>query len=282
MNLLNVLFISAILFLAATSCETVNNTVVKINSLKENHNIVNKSFQDILDSANVKGAIVILRDNNYHSNDFVWAQTGHLPASTFKIPNSIVALEESIMYDDSVLIEWDGVPRYQKRWEQNLLFREAFHYSCVPCYQDIARLIGVKKMRDYMNDLKYGSMDFDSTNLDMFWLRGKSKINQHQQIDFLKRFNEQQLPISKRTYSIMQRMMIVEDNKEYVLRGKTGWSVQDNVDNCWFVGYVITDKEVCYFATNIEPNVKTNIESIASIRKEVTFKALKSIGVLDD
>ena len=72
--------------------------------------------------------------------------TGHLPASTFKIPNSIIALETGLIEDDSTLIKWDGDERRLPAWEQDLVFRDAFHYSCVPCYQEIARKIGEKRM----------------------------------------------------------------------------------------------------------------------------------------
>ena len=270
------------ILLLATSCQEVVNVSDKKSPLVEKNDVLDSTFQDFMDAAGVNGSILILRDNIYYSNDFEWAKSGKLPASTFKIPNSIVALELNVIKNDSTLIEWDGKPRYQKRWEQDLTFKEAFHYSCVPCYQEIARTIGVKRMDQYMNEFNYGSMQFDSTNLDMFWLEGASKISQHDQINFLKTFNEQGLPISERTYSIMQRMMIIEETEEYVLRGKTGWSVQDDIDNCWFVGYVKSEKGFCYFATNIEPGDNTDVNNIATIRKAVTFEALKSLGVINE
>lgn len=232
-------------------------------------------------NAGVKGSILIWDDSTYYSNDFEWARKGRLPASTFKIPNSIIALELGIIENDSTIIEWDGEPRYRKIWEQDLTFKEAFHYSCVPCYQEIARKIGVQRMRNYLNNMSYVEMKFDSTNLDMFWLEGQSEITQYQQISFLKTFNEQRLPISKRTHTIMRRMMIIEENEEYTLRGKTGWSVVNDVDNCWFVGFVETKHGLYYFATNIEPTEHTDLDSLPSIRKTITMEALKRIGAID-
>ena len=267
-------------FLFAIACTGEQTPTAEPEPVEKETDSVDTTFQKILDASGVHGSILIWRDGTYYSNDFDWAVTGQLPASTFKIPNSMIALELGIMTDDSTLILWDGQPKYLKSWERDLYFREAFHYSCVPCYQEIAREIGVERMKDYMDRLLYGSMKFDSTNLDMFWLEGDSRINQYQQISFLKTFNEQRLPISARTYNIMQRMMVIEENEEYILRGKTGWSVQNNKDNCWFVGFVRTDKEFSYFATNIEPGEDTVMDSLFSIRKAVTFDALKSLGVL--
>ena len=185
------------------------------------------------------------------------------------------------MQNDSTMIYWGGEPRAQKRWETDLYFRDAFHYSCVPCYQGISRKIGTNKMKDYLKKLNYGKMVFDSTSLDMFWLEGDSKISQHQQINFLKTFKEQRLPITKKTHTVMSRLMIIEEHEHYTLRGKTGWAVENNKDNCWYVGYIETKNNTCYFATNIEPGEQTNINSLPHIRKEVTHKAFKLLGIFN-
>jgi beta-lactamase class D len=256
---------------------------VKVESLEtiDRSEIIQEEFQTIIDTSGVKGSILIWNGKKYFSNDFEWAKTGRLPASTFKIPNSIIALELGLIENDSTIIEWDGKPRFQKRWEQNLSFKEAFHYSCVPCYQEIAQKIGVRRMKNYLNNMNYGNMKFDSTNLDLFWLQGQSEINQFEQIDFLKTFNEQRLPISKRTYTIMSRMMIIEKNDQYTLRGKTGWSIVNGKDNCWYVGFVETKHGFYYFATNIEPGEQTNLDNLISLRKTVTETALKNIGAIN-
>ena len=89
--------------------------------------------------------------------------------------------------------------RRLKVWEQDLTFKQAFHYSCVPCYQEVARKIGATRMNVWLNKLDYGQMHVDTTNIDVFWLEGDSQINQYQQIDFLKRLYRSELLISHRT-----------------------------------------------------------------------------------
>jgi len=115
------------------------------NSNKQTLTRINSpAFQTILDTADLKGAILIFdsKDKKYYSNDFSWAEKGQLPASTFKIPNSMIALETGVVANDSTLFMWDGKKRAFKIWEQDLIFRNAFKYSCVPCYQEVARGIG--------------------------------------------------------------------------------------------------------------------------------------------
>ncbi|CAM1343036.1 class D beta-lactamase [Tenacibaculum amylolyticum] len=244
--------------------------------------IVVPEFQTIIDSANVKGAILMydLKDNTFYSNDFAWIKKGKLPASTFKITNSIIALELGIVENDSTIFKWNGERRRLKIWEQDLMLKEAFHFSCVPCYQEVARKIGPERMSKHLDKLVYGNINVDSTNIDMFWLEGTSRISQLQQIDFLKRFYQSELPISKRTELIMKRMMVIEDTNNYILRGKTGWSIRNGKNNGWFVGYVETQNNTYFFATNIVPKKEFNMSMFPLIRKKITMKALKTMKII--
>ncbi len=240
------------------------------------------NFQSILDSANLKGAILLYdpQKNTYHSNDFEWSKKGRLPASTFKIPNSIIALETGVVKDDSTLFVWDGQKRALKIWEQDLILKEAFQYSCVPCYQEIARKIGVKRMNSYLQQLEYKDMRVDTTNIDLFWLEGDSKISQWQQIDFLNRLYQYKLPVSERSNKIMKNMLLIEDQSSYKLSGKTGWAIRDGKNNGWFVGYIEVDQKVYFFATNVSPKKNFDMASFPAIRKEVTYQALRAMGIL--
>lgn len=244
---------------------------------------IQTEFQEILDSSDVHGSILIYdaQQNTFHSNDFDWARTGQLPASTFKIVNSIIGLEtRNITSTDSLIFKWNGESYFKKSWEQNLNLHDAFHESCVPCYQQLARDIGIDSMQVYLEKLKFGNMVLDSSNLDMFWLRGDSRITQFEQIDFLQKLHNLKLSISPDTRYVMENLMIIEDSTDVILRGKTGWSSGNNFDNGWFVGYIEIDKKFYYFATNIEPNNDTDLSNFIAARKEVTLQAFNKLGIL--
>lgn len=244
--------------------------------------IIVPQFEKIIDSANVEGAILIydLKNDKYYSNDFNWAKKRNLPASTFKITNSIIALETGVVENDSTLLKWNGEKRRFKNWEQDLILRDAFHFSCVPCYQEIARKVGENKMNKFLKKLDYGNMKVDSSNLDLFWLEGESSITQFQQIDFLKRLYQSELPISERTEMIMKRMIVIEDTDDYKLSGKTGWSIRNGNNNGWFVGYVETQSKIYFFATNVEPKQQFDMNMFPMIRKDVTFKAFEQMKII--
>ncbi len=256
-----------------------------IDSIKNSKNrVLRPTFQSIIDSANIKGAILIynLQEDLYFSNDFKWSESGKLPASTFKIVNSIIALETGVVESERKVFKWDGEKRALKNWEQDLMLRDAFHFSCVPCYQEIAREIGANQMLKYLDVLNYGEMKVDSNNIDIFWLEGDSRISQFQQIDFLKRFYQSELPISERTEKIMKNLMVVEENDDFRLLGKTGWSIRNGNNNGWFVGYIESNNNAYFFATNIVPTKGFNMKLFPMIRKAITYKAFQQMKIIQE
>nr|WP_244893338.1 class D beta-lactamase [Maribacter hydrothermalis] len=274
--------LTVILLLLCFSCKEHNSKATQ-QVFERDCTVVKSEFQSIIDSSDVIGSILIfdLNKSVYYSNDFKWAKTGKLPASTFKIPNTIVGLETGVIRSDSTIFKWDGEEKWLKAWEQDLVLKDAFQFSCVPCYQEVAREIGVDRMNDYIKILKYGTLDIDSVNIDNFWLEGKSRITQFQQIDFLKRFYKNELPISRRTSEIVKSILLIKNTDHYRLSGKTGLSNVNEDYNGWFVGYLEQDNNTYFFATNLEPKGKINLDSFIKKRLDVTTLAFEILNIID-
>jgi beta-lactamase class D len=239
-----------------------------------------KEFQAILDSANVSGSILIwdFYAATYYSNDFKHCKKGYLPASTFKIVNSIIALETGVVEDLNTMFYWDSVPRRLDIWNRDLNFHDAFHASCVPCFQEIAREIGVERMNEYLKKLNYGNMIVDSSNIDKFWLEGESKISQFEQVDFLMRLYFEELNISRETTDTTFDLMLIEKDEYGYLYGKTGWAIRNGQNIGWFVGFIEDPGNyLVFFATNIEPNEEFNMDMFPMIRKNITKTVLISV-----
>ncbi|ERJ61046.1 class D beta-lactamase [Sphingobacterium paucimobilis] len=239
-------------------------------------------FTSILNNYDLKGSILIYdpQEQEYYSNDFEWADRGFLPASTFKIPNSIIALESSVLRSDTSILKWDGQKRDFENWEKDLTLREAFQTSCVPCFQEIARKIGVANMKTYLNKLHYNGMDVRTENMDSFWLKGNSQISCFEQIDFLERFISKKLPILNTTRETMLRVFLIEEGKNYKLSGKTGWSYNEIDNNGWFVGFLEKDEKKYYFALNATPKDPKRMEKFAEGRKQAVYDALKTMKLM--
>lgn len=241
------------------------------------------ALQELLDSAGLRGSFLVYdpQENIHFSNDFAWAEKGQLPASTYKIPHSIIALETGVVADTNTLFPWDGEPREIPTWEEDLIFKQAFARSCVPCYQEVAREVGVKRMQDWLDKLDYGAMNVDSSNLDRFWLRGASRISPMEQVDFLVRLKEEQLPITERSYALMKEMMFIVERPAYILRGKTGWSNENEHHNGWFVGYLeMSNGDYYYFANNFEPLEGYDMNQFAEVRRALSHRACQVLGMI--
>jgi len=243
---------------------------------------VDPRIQPILDSAQVDGTVLIFdpQADVFYSNDFEWARKGYLPASTFKIPNSMIALETGVVESDSSIFHWDGTPRRMEIWEADLTLRQAFLRSCVPCYQEVARGVGVERMNEHLTKFSYGNMLIDSSILDVFWLDSDFKITPFEQVDFLSRFYQEKLPIQNRTYELMRTIMVLDENESYTLSGKTGWAIRNGNNKGWFVGFIEKGQNVYFFATHIAPHEDFNMDLFAKIRSQITMEAFKALEII--
>ena len=65
-----------------------------------------------------------------------------IPASTFKIPNTLIILEEGLIKNQFEIIKWDGKEREYAPWNKDQTLKSAFQHSCVWCYQRYAKQVG--------------------------------------------------------------------------------------------------------------------------------------------
>ncbi|MCW8804544.1 MAG: class D beta-lactamase, partial [Ignavibacteriaceae bacterium] len=200
------------------------------------------------------------------------------PASTFKICNSLIGLETGVIKDENFVIPWDSVIRRVPAWNGDQDLKTAFKNSTVWYYQDLARRIGGEQMKYWLDKANYGNAD-TSGGIDRFWLRGGLRITPEQQIDFLKRLHNKQLPFSQKTIDIVKNIMIAEETSGYVVSAKTGWGEQDNKEIGWYVGYLEKDDDVYYFANCIQ-TIDTENKDFARARIELVYLILDKLKLI--
>jgi beta-lactamase class D len=212
-------------------------------------------------------------------SDVKRCQQAFIPASTFKIPNSMIALETGVIEGPDTVMKWDGKQYSVEAWNQDLKFRDAFRVSCVPCYRAIARQVGEKVEQEWVSKLDYGNHDI-SGGVDKFWLWGGLRISPLEQIAFLRRFDDNQLPISERTADIVRDIMTLDVTEKYVLRAKTGATKTPDEprDLGWFVGWLELGERRVFFATLIDGH-RADVDLLA-VRRRVTERVLKARGLL--
>ena len=180
------------------------------------------------------------------------------PFSTFKIVNSIIALETGLITDIDKIYRWDSQKYPQEKqwpsqWSGEHTMRTAFKFSVVPFYRDIAYKIGGEKMKDYVEKFDYGNMDI-SSDRDSFWLNGSLKISAEEQVEFLRKFYNGELDIAPGSMEAVKDILVVEPAADYTLSAKTGGGTIDSEQDLalgWYIGYVEKDTGVYFFAMNI-------------------------------
>ena len=236
-------------------------------------------FQQHFADLRVEGSIVIYDRNldRFYQHNPLRNDTPFLPASTYKIPHSLIALETGVIKDDVDVLTWDGIERNLPQWNQDLNLRLAFKYSGVWFYQVLARRIGHQQMQDFIAQMQYGNSNIGAaTDIDRVWLEGELRITPRQQIDFLRRLYENDLPFSQRNIDMVKDIAIAEQTPDYTLRAKTGWATNKTPYIGWYVGYLEQNDNVYFFATNLD----TPEEESLAARLQITRLCLQDLGLL--
>ncbi len=182
-----------------------------------------------------------------------------LPASTFKIVNSLIGLETGKIVNEKMVIKWDGVVRSRPEWNKDLTMEEAFKVSAVPYYQEVARRIGKDTMQHWLDSLKYGTKKIN-TKIDSFWLDNSLKITPDEEMGLVKKLYFGQLPFQKRTQDIVKKVMLQENNANYKLSYKTGWGFLENGRSLgWIVGWIEENRHPYFFVLNVEGDRNTDM-----------------------
>ena len=207
-----------------------------------------------------------------------YRDSAYLPASTFKIVNSLIGLQTGKIESDSMVITWDGVDRGRPECNGDLSMYEAFRLSCPPWYQEIARRIGKDTMQRWLDSLAYGNKKI--SRIDTFWLDNSLKIRPDEQMGLVKRLFFNQLPFFKLNQEIVKRAMLFEDTPQYRLSYKTGWGFDEKGQSiAWIVGWIEENRHPYFFVMNFETANKN--ADIPAIRLNMLKSILKELGFME-
>ena len=208
---------------------------------------VTKLFKE----AGVRGTFVLydVGAASFAGHDLKRARTRFIPASTFKLANTLIGLDSGAVRDVDEIFSYDGQPRFLKAWEQPMGLREAIRVSNVPVYQELARRIGLERMHSGVKKLGYGNCQVGA-QVDNFWLVGPLKISAIEQCLFLARLAQGQLPFSAAHQAAVREISLIESGPGWELHAKTGTASQASLG--WWVGWVFKDGQIYCFALNLD------------------------------
>lgn len=264
--------------------------------------ILKPEWKQYFDRYKLDGTFVLhdLQRNTRYVYNPERARRPFLPASTFKILHSMIALDTKVVRSENEVIRWDGKKTIWPRWNQDHNMRTAFRYSVVWFYQETARRIGHDRMQSYVDRVGYGNQDL-SGPVDWFWLSGKLRINANDQVDLLLRLHREELPFSKSAMDKTKRIMLILRKGNVTLRGKTGWIAGKPPQLGWWVGWVervvkvapkniktkaagkprhtrrATARRFYFFALNMDMRDREDLPA----RQAIAYRILKERRVLD-
>ncbi len=193
---------------------------------------------------------------------------GFAPQSSFKLPLAVIGYDSGILKDATTprwtyKKEWKRPKREQKAVDPTIWERD----SIVWYSQEITRRLGKAKFADYVRRFDYGNADVSGVagqtdGLTEAWLMSSLKISGDQQANFVRRFVNGQLPVSKeaiaRTEAIIPQFSAADG---WTVHGKTGSGRMRTKANTydgdrwlgWFVGWAQRgDRKVVFASLNIE------------------------------
>jgi beta-lactamase class D len=254
-----------------------------------NNVTVDNSIKKYFDQNNVTGCFGLFDNGQGHFTVYNlprFSDSTYLPASTFKIVNSLIGLETGVVQDSASVIKYDSTkPFSRQECNRDLTMYDAFRLSCVPWYRELARRIGEPKMQHWLDTLGYARRNDTfkiktNNNLDFFWLDNTAKVTADEQLGLVKKLYFDQLPFQKRNQRIVRSMMLWESNSNYKLSYKTGLGyTKDNHSIGWIVGWIEENKHVYFFSLQIEHPDK-NVD-IAPVRLKILKDILKQNGFFE-
>lgn len=217
------------------------------------------------------------------SSDMLDANTGTLPASTFKIMNSLISLELGVVkglddkfywkgQDSAAMVNYPAVCR-------DLTHYEAFAMSALWVYIELAEKVGHKNYMKYLNELGYGN-GLTEEMPRAFWINGDFRVTPIQQLTVLRKIFTGQTSFSSDNIAKLKQLMLRDERADHKLYGKTGWAQKDrNIG--WFVGFVEKNNgEVYYFASRLQTKGLEHPDDFFGIRKQAADLYLKEQGII--
>lgn len=238
----------------------------------------NTEVNEIFKNGEVNGTFVLYdtKADNYIGYNKSRAEKRYVPASTFKIPNSLIGLSVGAVNSvDEALPYKSNVPPLSKAWEKDMGLREAIVISNVPIFQELARRISLERMHENVSKINYGNKEIGDT-VDTFWLKGPLEISAIEQTQFLAKLAKDELPFPHACQESVREIVLLDQGKNWKLYGKTGWQNAPGQGVGWWVGWVQKGDLMYPFALNIDIQKASD----ASKRIKLGKASLKVLGIL--
>ncbi len=239
-------------------------------------------WAEVFEDERVVGAFAVREVGS--GETLVWdpdrVERRRLPASTFKILNSMIILQTAVVGSVDQVVPWDGVEREIETWNRDHSLRSGIEVSAVWLYQALARDVGDDQMGEWVTAAGYGNTDITG-GVDQFWLRGALRISPLEQLDFLERMVTGDLPFDAEVVAEVREIIVREQGDGWSWSHKTGTGFDAGPPLGWLVGTTEYDDRTWVFAMNVDlQSTEPGTPLDPQVRETVSRRILESIGAL--
>ena len=209
------------------------------------------------------------RENTWSVYDPDNARKRISPNSTYKIYDALLGLESGVISPESSVISWNGEACPFEAWEGDQDLNSAIKNSVNWYFQSIDSQLGSDSIKSFLHTIQYGNQQTGS-DMDLYWTDSSLKISPLEQVELLKKFNENEFHFSPDNISAVKKALQLSSSDAGNFFGKTGTGRINNRDvNGWFVGYVETSDNTYYFSVNIKADSNASGSAAAKIAMSV-------------
>lgn len=233
-------------------------------------------WKSIFDKYSTDGTIIVSDQRGATSKTYVYnkerSTKRYTPASTFKIPHSLIALDAGVVKDEFQVFKWNGEINEIPTHNQDQTLRSAMRYSALWVYRGFAKEIGQSKATSYLQKIKYGNQSA-AVKIRDYWVNGGLEVSAVEQVDFLRRLYRNELPFKVEHQLLTKDVMVTGAGPDWIMRSKTGLGQKVG----WWVGWIELPAGPVFFALNIDtPNRMADTHKREAIGREV-LKAVRAL-----
>lgn len=198
------------------------------------------------------------------------------PDSTYKIYDALFALEEGIITPEDSFIAWNRETYPFSAWNNDQTLQSAMAGSVNWYFESLDEQLGSAAVFHYIRKIGYGNENIRGA-FPTYWMESSLKISPIEQVEFLTKLYGNSFDFEDENIDALKDAIRLSSHDGTTLYGKTGTGRVDGQDvNGWFVGFVETNDQTYFFATNIGADENATGSSAA----EITMEILRDVKII--
>lgn len=207
-------------------------------------------------------------------------QIRYSPCCTFNIVLSLMGYEEGLLTDtsDPFYPFLEGYVDHIELWKQPHTPAMWMKHSCVWYSKILTQTLGIQTLQRYVSLFEYGNQDLcgdrgKNNGLTQAWLSSSLEISPEEQLTFLQKFLNRELPLSSYAYEMTKELLYLDTLGDWKLFGKTGSGSKLNAERTekldqqvgWFIGWIEREDQTIVFT-----------QLLADEDKQLTYASLRA------